>query len=63
VLKNVADNGGRETERDLFGKAGEYTTKIGRTTYGEPSALDEAEGLRERIIWGKIFFCPKCQRI
>ena len=63
VLKNMADNGGRETERDLFGKAGEYTTKIGRTTYGAPSALDEAEGLRERIIWGKIYFCPKCQRI
>ncbi len=36
VLKNMADNDGRETERDLFGKAGEYTTKIGRTTYGEP---------------------------
>ena len=61
TLKDMRDCGGRDTERDLFGKPGGYKTILSSKTLAYPCRTC-GDGLkREAYLGGNIYFCPTCQ--
>jgi formamidopyrimidine-DNA glycosylase len=63
TLQEMADKGGRDTERDLFGHPGGYATKCSKLTVGQPCAV--CGGIIEKAAYmgGSIYFCPGCQKL
>jgi formamidopyrimidine-DNA glycosylase len=63
TLKEMADKGGRDTERDLFGNLGGYATKCSKLTVGKPCGV--CGGIVEKAAYmgGSIYFCPSCQKL
>ena len=61
TLKEMRDNGGRDTERDLFGKPGDYQTILSNKTLIYPCRACGGELKREAYLGGNIYFCPTCQ--
>jgi formamidopyrimidine-DNA glycosylase len=63
TLKEMADKGGRDTERDLFGNPGGYATKCSKLTVGKPCGV--CGGIVEKAAYmgGSIYFCPSCQKL
>ncbi|HCA30059.1 MAG TPA: endonuclease VIII [Ruminococcaceae bacterium] len=61
TLKDMRDSGGRDTEKDLFSKAGGYRTVLSSKTLIYPCRAC-GDGLkREAYMGGNIYFCPTCQ--
>jgi formamidopyrimidine-DNA glycosylase len=61
TLKEMRDGGGRDTERDLFGKAGGYRTILSSKTLTYPCRVCGDGLIREAYLGGNIYFCPTCQ--
>jgi formamidopyrimidine-DNA glycosylase len=61
TLVEMRDSGGRDTERDLFGKAGGYRTVLSSKTYAYPCPACGSGLKREAYLGGNIYFCPECQ--
>lgn len=63
VLHDMAENGGRDTEKDLYGNPGGYQTILSKNN----SAMVCPEcggGIRkEAYLGGSIYYCPVCQKI
>jgi formamidopyrimidine-DNA glycosylase len=62
VLLDMANQGGRNTERDLFGCPGGYKTILSKNTVGMPCPVCGAIIKKEAYQGGSIYFCPKCQK-
>jgi formamidopyrimidine-DNA glycosylase len=61
TLNEMRDGGGRDTEKDLFGKPGGYRTVLSNKTLAYPCMVC-GEGLkREAYLGGNIYFCTGCQ--
>ena len=60
-LVTMADQGGRDTERDLFGNAGGYRTNMSKYTVGLPCLDCGSLNCKDTFMGGSIYFCPKCQ--
>ena len=63
TLQEMTALGGRDTEKDLFGQAGGYPTRISRNTAGKPCPVCGTALRREAYLGGSIYFCPVCQII
>ena len=61
TLKDMWDCGGRDTERDLFGKPGGYQTILSNKTLAYPCRVCGSGLRREAYLGGNIYFCPSCQ--
>ncbi|PPD58461.1 zinc finger domain-containing protein [Dehalogenimonas etheniformans] len=61
TLSEMAAQGGRDTENDLFGKAGGYKTKLSKNTVGQPCPVCKTEIKKESYLGGSIYYCPRCQ--
>ena len=61
TLKDMRDCGGRDTERDLFGKPGGYQTILSSKTLAYPCRVCGSGLRREAYLGGNIYFCPSCQ--
>ena len=60
LLKEMQDAGGRDTEKDLFGKAGGYETKLSRKNIGYcPHCGSPVQ--KTAYLGGNLYFCPACQ--
>jgi len=53
--------GGRDTERDLFGCKGGYKTILSANTLKYPYPACGSGLIREAYMGGNIYFCPTCQ--
>jgi formamidopyrimidine-DNA glycosylase len=53
--------GGRDTEKDLFGVKGGYKTILSANTLKDPCPACGGEIIREAYLGGNIYFCPVCQ--
>ena len=53
--------GGRDTERDLFGCKGGYKTILSANTLKSPCPVCGGGLVREAYLGGNIYFCPVCQ--
>jgi formamidopyrimidine-DNA glycosylase len=61
VLAAMADQGGRDTERDLYGDPGGYRTVLSRFTVGQACPACGATIHKEPYLGGAIYYCPGCQ--
>jgi len=63
TLKEMRDSGGRDTEKDLFGKPGGYRTILSSKTLMHPCRICGGALKREAFLGGNIYFCPVCQKM
>ena len=65
TLQKMADDGGRNTEKNLFGKAGGYKTILSSQTLKlkNPCPVCSRPISKEQYLGGAIYFCPNCQKI
>jgi formamidopyrimidine-DNA glycosylase len=61
VLAGMSQFGGRDTERDLFGKPGAYPTVLSKNTAGHPCPACGSIIQKAAYLGGSIYFCPTCQ--
>lgn len=61
VLARMAGEGGRDTERDLFGRPGGYQTVLSKNTVDGPCPWCGSIRCKEPYLGGAIYFCPGCQ--
>ena len=62
VLLEMSQQGGRDTEKDLFGNPGGYETKLSKKTVGKPCLECGSSISKENYLGGSIYFCFKCQK-
>ena len=63
TLKEMTQQGGRDTEKDLFGNPGGYITKLSKNTADKPCKVCSTPIIKEAYMGGSIYYCPKCQKI
>jgi len=61
TLRYMAERGGRNTEKDLFGNQGAYKTILCGRTYGMPCRNCGGAITKEAYMGGNIYYCPECQ--
>jgi formamidopyrimidine-DNA glycosylase len=62
VLAEMRLQGGRDTERDLFGCPGGYKTVLSKNTAGKPCPVCSSLIKKEAYLGGSIYYCPGCQK-
>lgn len=63
TLAEMAVNGGRDTERDLFGRFGGYRTILSKNTLDKPCSTCGDVIKKEAYLGGSIYYCPTCQEL
>ncbi len=63
TMRAMADAGGRDTERDLFGQTGSYRTICSSKTLESPCPGCGGYFKREAYLGGNVYYCPVCQPI
>lgn len=61
TLREMADQGGRDTEKDLFGKFGGYQTYLSKKTLWAPCVRCGYELQKSNYMGGTIYYCEHCQ--
>ena len=61
TLKRMTAEGGRDTERDLFGQEGGYETALSRKSWGKPCPVCGGTVRKEAFLGGSVYYCPACQ--
>jgi len=64
VVQTISDmtaNGGRDTEKDIFGVNGGYKTKLSAKTKDKSCPVCGNAIIREAYLGGNIYYCPGCQ--
>jgi len=61
TLKAMFEQGGRDTEKDLFGKSGGYKTILSKSTLPHPCPGCSGTIERKSFLGGNIYYCPVCQ--
>lgn len=61
VLAEMVRQGGRDTERDLFGRPGGYHTVLSKNTLGQPCPECGTIIRKEPYLGGAIYYCATCQ--
>ena len=60
-LKEMTEKGGRNTEKDLFGKSGGYETRMSKNTVNSPCPVCQNPIEKSSYMGGSIYYCPFCQ--
>lgn len=61
TLMRMAEQGGRDTEKDLHGKDGGYRTLMSRKTHAYPCPACGGPIQRKAYLGGNVYVCPNCQ--
>ena len=61
TLLAMRDQGGRDTEKDLFGNKGGYKCILSANTLKDPCLVCGNSIIREAYLGGNVYFCPVCQ--
>jgi len=59
----MASEGGRDTERDLFGNPGSYKTILCKNTVNKPCSICGTMIKKEAYMGGSVYYCDKCQEL
>ena len=62
LLREMAGQGGRDTEVDLFGTHGGYRTVMSKLRLSEPCPTCGGPKVKQAYLGGSVYFCPACQR-
>ncbi|WP_438448022.1 hypothetical protein [Gorillibacterium sp. sgz5001074] len=63
ILGRMADQGGRDTETDLFGSPGGYATVMSKRTVGGSCPRCGGTIRKEAYLGGAVYYCGDCQTI
>jgi formamidopyrimidine-DNA glycosylase len=63
TLMKMAEQGGRDTEKDLYGNIGGYKTILSKNTLESPCPNCGGKIEKESYMGGAVYFCPKCQKL
>lgn len=61
TLHQMTAQGGRNTEKDLFGCSGGYATMLSSKTKDQPCGQCGASIVKQAYMGGSVYFCPTCQ--
>lgn len=62
TLAKMRDAGGRDTEKDIYGNPGGYTTLLSKNTYKAPCPLCGHGIVKTNYLGGTIYYCEECQK-
>lgn len=63
VLEEMTAGGGRNVEKDLFGRPGGYPTLLSNKTLSFPCVGCGGGLVRKAYMGGNVYFCPHCQPV
>lgn len=63
VLREMVAQGGRDTEKDLFGRPGGYATVLSKNTVGKACPACGTVIRKEAYLGGSIYYCGGCQKL
>lgn len=63
IMKKMCDEGGRDTENDIFGNPGGYISQLSKNSYGELCMRCGSLIGKAAYMGGTVYFCEKCQKI
>ena len=61
TLSEMTKQGGRDTEKDLYGNKGGYQTILSKNTLNNPCPNCGGSITRQAYLGGNIYYCPTCQ--
>ena len=61
TLREMADQGGRDTEKDLMGQSGGYQTYLSAKTWRGACPFCGRAIIRQAYLGGNVYFCIRCQ--
>jgi formamidopyrimidine-DNA glycosylase len=61
VLKDMIENGGRDKEKDIFGKNGGYKVRMSKDTIKSGCPKCGGQIIKESYLGGSAYYCPFCQ--
>lgn len=61
TMHQMAAQGGRDTEKDLYGQPGGYTTLLSNKTVKTPCPVCGEPIQKQTFLGGTVYFCPQCQ--
>jgi len=61
TLFEMAEKGGRDTEKDIFGAEGGYKTILSKKTYKKPCTVCGSDIIKKPYLGGSVYYCPICQ--
>ena len=61
TLHKMTAVGGRDTEKDIFGRSGGYETVMSKKTLSQPCPVCGGAVARQAYLGGNVYFCPVCQ--
>ena len=62
MLKKMCEDGGRDTEPDLFGRKGGYISQLSKNSLMEPCMKCGTLIQKANYMGGTIYYCEKCQK-
>ena len=62
TLSTMIKQGGRDTEKDLFGNYGGYQTVVSKNTVDKPCPVCGTLIQKEAYLGGSVYYCSECQR-
>ncbi len=63
TMGEIIEKGGRDTEKDLFGKPGGYRTKMSKNTAGTKCVTCGTPIEKAAYMGGSVYFCGSCQKL
>lgn len=63
TFKEMTEQGGRDTIKDLFGKPGGYKTRLSQATIGTSCQVCGSTIAKQAYMGGSIYFCDSCQKL
>lgn len=61
TLHEMTVSGGRDTEKDIFGKEGGYRTRLSSKTAASPCPRCGGKIIKEAFLGGSVYYCTVCQ--
>jgi formamidopyrimidine-DNA glycosylase len=61
ITGQMRDQGGRDTEKDLFGSPGGYVSLLSKNTWMRGCPCCGAAIVKEAYLGGAVYYCPQCQ--
>ena len=62
ILGEMIEQGGRDTEKNIFGYFGGYRTRLSKKTLHQPCPRCQTPIEKANYLGGTIYFCPQCQK-
>jgi formamidopyrimidine-DNA glycosylase len=63
TLSKMTELGGRDTEKDIYGNPGGYTSILSKNTLSSPCKRCGSQIIKEAYLGGSIDYCSGCQSI